>query len=499
MLHSWVLAGQGGQNPFWKTSLMLNRPRTKTVITMGPACATPEVFSRLVKEGVSVVRLNFSHGNLEQRQQFLEVVRSLRDGPPIAILGDVCGPKIRLGKVIDGGMRVANGDEIAIVREPVLGKDNVVSSNYSCLVDDVQVDQKILIDDGMIRCIVIEKKPDMLRCRITTGGQIQSNKGLNFPHTRLSIPSITDKDWQDIDWAIANKLDYLALSFVRSSEDVQSVRRYLDRQHSEMDLIAKIEMPQAVEDIAAIVEVSDGVLVARGDMGVEMELTSVPFIQKGIISAAHEAGKPVIVATQMLQSMIENPTPTRAEVSDVANAILDGADAVMLSGETAVGKYPQEAVATLNDIARKTEQYIVSKSLVTRPPKLLQMSFHRTAAIAHGALAIAKDVNARIVVVWSQAGGSARYLSKNRFPVPILALSTDEAAVRRMALYFGVTPMRAEIPKHFDDLPAMVDDLLRRMGWAQTGDRVVIAAGAPLGTAGATNSLGVHTIGSRGG
>ncbi len=477
---------------------MLTKPRTKTVITMGPACADPAVFAQLVHEGVAVVRLNFSHGDLVQRQQFLQTARSAIDAPPMAILGDVCGPKIRLGKVVEGGMRVAAGDEISIVREPVLGRDNVVSSNYACLVDDVQLDQKILIDDGMIRCVVIDKKSDMLRCRITTGGLIQSNKGLNLPHTRLSIPSITEKDWKDIDWAIANKLDYLALSFVRTSEDVQTVRRYLDRQHSDMDIISKIEMPQAVDEISAIVEVSDGVLVARGDMGVEMELTAVPFIQKAIIAAAHEAGKPVIVATQMLQSMIDNPTPTRAEVSDVANAILDGADAVMLSGETAVGKYPREAVAALNDIARKAEQYIVAKGIETRPPKLLQMSFHRTAAIAHGALAIAKDVNARLVVVWSQAGGSARYLSKNRFPVPILALSTDPAAVRRMALYFGVTPMCAEIPKHFDDLPAMVDDLLRRMGWAQTGDRVVIAAGAPLGTAGATNSLGVHTIGARG-
>jgi len=476
---------------------MLDRTRTKIVITMGPACAQPEVFSQIVQTGASVIRLNFSHGDVEQRKNFLDVARSISAQPALAIMGDVCGPKIRVGKVVDGGIAVKTGDDFVIQREPMVGANGVISSNYPCLVDDVQGGQRILIDDGAIRAVVAEKKRDSVRCTATCGGVIQSNKGINLPNTRLSIPSVTDKDWQDIDWAIANNLDYLALSFVRTASDIQQVRRYLDEHRSDIDLIAKIEMPQAVDELSSILDACDAVLVARGDMGVEMELTAVPLIQKKIVAAAHDAGKPAIVATQMLQSMVENPSPTRAEVSDVANAILDGADAVMLSGETAVGKFPLEAVRTLRDIAEKTEQYVVQEHKQTLPPRLLQMSFHRTAALAHGALSIARDVNARLVVVWSQAGGSARYLSKNRLPIPVVALSTDAGAVRRMALYFGVTAKQAEIPAHFDDLPAMVDDLLQKMGWAQTGDRVIIAAGAPLGMAGATNSLSIHTIGER--
>ncbi len=478
--------------------MSLQSSRTKIVITLGPASVKPNVFAELVKTGVSVIRLNFSHGTLEQRQHFLDTARSITD-TPLAIMGDLCGPKIRLGPIRDGGMDMPENSILTIVRDPQTGGDGVVSSNYAALVDDVDVGQRILIDDGLIRAEVVEKLRDAVKCRITTGGRIGSNKGLNLPHTRLSIPSVTEKDWQDIDWAIEHNLDYLALSFVRSSEDVLNVRRYLDKKRSGIHLVAKIEMPQAVDEIHNILQASDAVLVARGDMGVEMELTSVPLIQKNIVRAAHEAGKPVIVATQMLQSMVESPTPTRAEVSDVANAILDGADAVMLSGETAVGKYPVEAVRTMRDIADKTEDYIVRQDIATEPPRLLQMSYHRTAAVAHGALAIARDVNARLVVVWSQAGGSARYLSKNRFPMQIVALSTDEAAVRRMSLYYGVLPMRADIPRHFDDLPAMVDELLLGKGWVQSGDRVIIAAGSPLGTAGATNSLSVYTIGENAG
>ncbi len=477
---------------------MIDRVKTKTVITMGPACATPDVFSQLVDTGVAVVRLNFSHGDLRQREQFLAVARGGSHPTPLAIMGDLCGPKIRLGEVINGGIVITPGEEITIGRRPIPGQNHLLTSNYPGLVDDVQVGQSILIDDGCIRTTVIEKVTDMIRCRVVTGGRIQSHKGINLPHTRLSIPSVTENDWRDIDWAIEHQLDYLALSFVRCAEDVQSVRRYLESKKSDIDLVAKIEMPQALADLSAILDSSDAVLVARGDLGVETELTSVPLQQKNIVNAAHAAGKPVIVATQMLQSMLNSPTPTRAEVSDVANAILDGADAVMLSGETAVGQYPLEAVQTLRDIADKTERYIVQKGLHAEPPHLLQISHHRTAALAHGAMAIAGDIEARLVVVWSQAGGAARFLSKNRFPIPIVALSTDPAAVRRMALYYSVTPIQAQIPRHFDDLPAMVDDLLQRWNWAQPGDRIVIAAGAPLGIAGATNSLSVYTIGEPG-
>ncbi|MGC8551307.1 MAG: pyruvate kinase [Phycisphaerae bacterium] len=474
---------------------MLNCTKTKIVATLGPACANPELFNQMAHTGVTIARLNFSHGSVETRLQYLQTVRQAQSQYPVAVMGDLCGPKIRLGKVADGGMQAATGDQITIQRDDVIGANGILSSNTPCLVDDVQIGQKVLIDDGMIRMLVVDKLPGRIICQVTHGGLIQSNKGLNLPNTRLSIPSITDKDWTDLDWAVNQDLDYIALSFVRSSDDINAVRQFLDRRRSNIDIIAKIEMPQAVDDLPAILDAADGVLVARGDMGVEMELTSVPLIQKQIVAAAHDAGKPAIVATQMLQSMLDNPSPTRAEVSDVANAILDRADAVMLSGETAVGKYPLESVQTLRDIAERTERYMVQHNIEVEPPKLLQLTHHRTAAIAHGARLIAKDINARLVVVWSQAGGSARYLSKNRLPMHVVALSTDPAAVRRMALYYGVMPMRMDIPRHFDDLPGMVDDLVKRFGWAQPGERILIAAGSPLGTAGATNSLSVHTVG----
>ncbi|HVT79119.1 MAG TPA: pyruvate kinase [Phycisphaerae bacterium] len=472
----------------------MNKPRTKIVVTLGPACANPEVFSKMVDAGVAVARLNFSHGSHEQKKQYLEVVRSCSKRP-VAIMADLCGPKIRVGTIENNAMPLAPGDVVTVQREPVIGRDKTFSSNYACLVDDLEVGQRVLIDDGSIRMIVTEKSPNAIHCQVTHGGTLQSNKGFNLPNTKVNLPSITDKDWADVDFAIDHKLDYIALSFVRAAEDVRQLRKYLDARNAKIHIISKIEMPQAVRDLAAIVEASDAVLVARGDLGVEMDLTQVPIIQKEIILAAHEAGKPVIVATQMLQTMVDNPSPTRAEVSDVANAILDGADAVMLSGETAVGKYPVGAVLVLTEIAAHTEDYTLRKGIAPPPPKLLQMIHHRTAAIAHGAKAVVDDINARLVVVWSQAGGSARYISKHRFGVPVVALSTDPAAVRRMALYFGIIPLQATIPGHFDDLPLLVDEICETHKLAEPGERAVICAGAPLGIVGVTNSLSVHTVG----
>ena len=472
----------------------MNKPRTKIVVTVGPACASPEVFSKLVDAGIAVARLNFSHGTLEQKKQYLATVRSCARRP-LAIMADLCGPKIRVGTIEGNAMPLNAGDTVRIVREPCVGRDNVFSTNYACLVDDLDIGQRVLIDDGNIRMVVTEKSSNAVVCQVTHGGTLHSNKGLNLPHTKVNLPSVTEKDWKDVDFAIENKVDYIALSFVRSAEDVIQLRKYLDSRSSRIHIVSKIEMPQAVRDLPAIIEASDAVLVARGDLGVEMDLTQVPIIQKEIVQAAQEAGKPVIVATQMLQTMVENPSPTRAEVSDVANAILDGADAVMLSGETAVGKYPAGAVHFLTEIAAHTEAYIARKGVAPVAPKLLQMIHHRTAAIAHGAKAVVEDINAKLVVVWSQAGGSARYISKHRFSVPVVALSTDPSAVRRMALYYGIAPLQATIPGHFDDLPLLVDQICAEHGLANPGERVVIAAGAPLGIVGVTNSLSVHTVG----
>jgi pyruvate kinase len=474
----------------------MHHPQTKIVVTLGPACATPEVFAKLVDAGVSVARLNFSHGSLDQKRQYIQTIRSASTRP-VAIMADLCGPKIRVGQVDNNAMPLAPGDTLTIQRQPTLGKNLLISTNYPGLIDDLDVGQRVLIDDGAIRMICTDKDPaaGLIRCRVTTGGTLQSNKGFNLPHTQVNLPSITDKDWADVDFAVENNVDYIALSFVRSADDVLALRKYLDGKGARQHIISKIEMPQAVHNLDAIIEASDAVLVARGDLGVEMDLTSVPIIQKDIVHAAHEAGKPCIVATQMLQTMVDNPSPTRAEVSDVANAILDGADAVMLSGETAVGKYPVGAVHVLTEIADHTESYIRRKGIQTAPPKLLQKVHHRTAAVAHGVKSVVDDINAKLVVVWSQAGGSARYLSKHRLTAPIVALSTDAAAVRRMALYYGITPLQAEIPGHFDDLPLLVDSICHDHKLAQPGERAIIVAGAPLGIVGVTNSLSVHTVG----
>jgi pyruvate kinase len=476
----------------------MSHPRTKIVVTLGPACANAEVFTKFVEAGISVARLNFSHGDQEQKKEYLEMIRRCANRP-VAVLADLCGPKIRVGPIADNAMPLAAGDVVTIQREPVVGENLTFSTNYPNLVDDLDVGQRVLIDDGAIRMIVIEKDAEGgegggVKCQVTHGNTLLSNKGFNLPNTNVSLPSITEKDWKDIDFAIAHNFDYIALSFVRTADDVLKVRKYLDSKNSKIHLVSKIETPRAVQNIAAIIEASDAILVARGDMGVEMDLTAVPVLQKDIIEKCHEAGKPVIVATQMLQTMVDNPSPTRAEVSDVANAVLDGCDAVMLSGETAVGKYPVGAVHVLNEIAAHTEAYIIRKGITVAAPILLQKVHHRTAAIAHGVSAVVGDIDAKLVVVWSQAGGSARYLSKHRFHVPIVAMSTDPSAVRRMALYYGVLPIHAERPPHFDDLPGLVDKLCALRGLAKPGERVVICAGSPLGTVGVTNSLSVHTV-----
>ena len=475
---------------------MMSKPRIKFVATLGPACASPEVFTKLLHAGLNVARLNFSHGTHEQKKQYVEMIRACAGQSPVAIMADLCGPKIRVGTIQNNAMPLEPGDILTIQRDPIVGEKHRISTNYPALVDDVEIGQRVLIDDGAIRMIATEKTKDELKCQVTTGGILQSNKGFNLPHTKINLPSITEKDWKDVDFALEHDLDYVALSFVRSAADIIELRNYLDKKGSKIHIVSKIEMPQAIHNLPAIIDASNVVLVARGDLGVEMDLTSVSLLQKDIVNACHEAGKPVIVATQMLQSMVDSPSPTRAEVSDVTNAILDGADALMLSGETAVGKYPVGAIHVLHEIAVHVKQYVIRNKLGVPAPKLLQEAHHRTAALAHGVKDVAQDINAGLVVVWSQAGGSARYLSKHRFLIPVIALSTDPAAVRRMALYFGITPMLAQIPKHFDDLPKFVDDLCAANKLAKPGDRVIIVAGAPLGIVGVTNSMSVHTVAS---
>lgn len=475
--------------------------RTKIVATMGPAVANPQTLLQMFEAGTDVCRLNFSHGTLDQH---LEMLRNIREAAarfdrPIAVLGDLCGPKIRLGTIEaqdeSGGMPIAVGDELVIQRAPITGKDGRVSTNYAHFVDEVQVGDRILVEDGLLRFVCTDKNFNEVRCQCTVGGVLKSGKGVNLPNTIISIPSITDRDWECIDWAIENDLDYLALSFVRKAEDIQLLRQHLRNKVSDIHIISKIEKHEAVKDIEGILEASDGLMVARGDLGVEMDVAQVPIIQKELIRRCQVAGKPVIVATQMLQSMIEQASPTRAEVSDVANAIFDGTDAVMLSGETSVGKFPVGAVHTMSHIANVTEEYIIGGGVTAREPAMKLRMMHLSSAVAKGVWQIVQELKVTLVAIWSQTGATARIFSKTRFPVPIVALSSDHRALRRMTLHYGVIPQEMLPPRDMVALVQQMDTMVQERKYARPGDRIVIVAGASMGTPGTMNSVIIHTVG----
>ncbi|MGA2581993.1 MAG: pyruvate kinase [Tepidisphaeraceae bacterium] len=478
--------------------------RTKIVATMGPACGDVETLLSLFQAGVDVCRLNFSHGNLDSHLQMLRNIReaAARGDKPIAVLGDLCGPKIRLGKITEtgcvGGMPIEVGDELIIQRAAIIGEHGRVSSTYPNLVDDVQVGHRVLIEDGSIRFICTDKNFNELHCNCTMGGVLKTSKGINLPDSAVTVPSITDRDWECVDWAVEHDVDYLALSFVRSAEDLNLLREHLQNKESDAHLIAKIEKAEALEHIDGIVDASDGLMIARGDLGVEMDVAQVPIIQKDLVRRCQAAGKPVIVATQMLQTMIEQASPTRAEVSDVANAIFDGTDAVMLSGETSVGKFPVIAVHTMAHVAEVTEDYLIKNT--TGPaatPKLNSATLRFSAAVARGVFQIVTDMKVKLVVIWSQTGATARIFSKMRFPMPLVAISSDHRVLRRMALHFGVIPHEMSAPEGMIELVDEVDQMVRERKFADAGDRVIIVAGAALGTPGTLNGVVIHTVGEQ--
>ena len=474
--------------------------RTKIVATMGPACSTAAMLYNLFEAGVDVCRLNFSHGALDDHLLMLRNIReaAARWDQPVAVLGDLGGPKIRLGKIADsngaGGIPIRVGDELIIQREPCTGQNFRVSTTYAKLVDDVQAGHRVLVEDGLLRFVCTEKNATELRCQCLAGGVLKSSKGINLPNTSIDLPSITDRDWECVDWAIENDLDYLALSFVRRAEDLQILRQHLANRGSDIQLIAKIEKGEALQHIDAIIDACDGLMVARGDLGVELDLAQVPIIQKDLIRRCQTAGKPVIVATQMLQSMIEQASPTRAEVSDVANAIFDGTDALMLSGETSVGKFPIGTVHVMSRVADVTEEYQISHPTVLDLRMQLK-TMALSAAVAKGVRQMVSELKAKLVVVWSQTGATARIFSKTRFPVPIIALSSDHRALRRMALHFGVIPQETQPPEDPREFLRVVDDMVREQKFARTGDRIIVVAGSSLGTPGMLNGVLIHTVG----
>jgi pyruvate kinase len=497
------------------------------VATIGPASDSPDAVRRLIEAGVAVFRFNFSHGDLATHKKRLSVVRSVSQelGIEVACLGDLQGPKIRVGKVpaglgspspSGGGMvEVRSGEDVvfkagitdAMYRTSAQGEPELVLPvTYQPLVGEVLTGHRVLINDGAIRMLAVDRDRERgeLRCRVRVGGWISSNKGINVPESELSAPAITERDQECIEWAVVNELDYLALSFVRKAVEVGDLKDRVARlrfpgssEPAWMPIVSKIEMPQAVKNLEAIVEASDAVMVARGDLGVEMDIAKVPVVQKQIVECCRRRGKPCIVATQMLETMIENSIPTRAEASDVANAIFEGADAVMLSAETATGKHPVLVVETMARIIAAAEDQIREGHCAFSPPTQFADSHRSTAALSHGAWIVAKEMDAKAVVCWSQFGGTARYLSKNNFRVPIVAYSADPATARRMALYRCVLPVCSAPPGRgsLSEWNVALDEYLQSRGIAKRGEIVVLVAGRPLGRSKASNTLALFKVG----
>ena len=469
--------------------------KTKIIATLGPSCDQKETIKPMIDNGVDIFRLNFSHSTLDAHAQLLENLNAVRaeHRHTTAVMGDLCGPKIRIGRIQPDGEMLKEGDEVIIIHSEEQGNVNRFGTNYESFAKDVEVGHRVFIDDGQIALRVIRKDEEQTVCEVLIGGPLHSRKGINLPDTNVSIPSITEHDWECVDWAIQHEVEFIALSFVRSSNEINQLKDYLKKAETAIKIVAKIETPQALTHLESIINASDAVLVARGDLGVEMDLAEVPVIQKRITQSCRRLGKPVIVATQMLQSMIENPVATRAEVSDVANAIMDLTDAVMLSGETSVGKYPIKAAQTIGRIARVTEEYLHqdehARLTTTTKDELIL-----TSAIARSIDQIVDDISAKFVAVWSQTGTTVRLLSKERLNVPVLALSSDQRTCNQMSLLYGVIPRCQPLPEDNNKFTQIVDSFIINRKWVQVGDKIVLLTGQPIGTAGTTNAVIVHTV-----
>ncbi|MBL1217974.1 MAG: pyruvate kinase [Planctomycetes bacterium] len=483
-------------------------PLTKIVATIGtpgtPGC-TREVVHGLISAGVTVFRLNFSHGTAQGHEETAALIRTVsqESGHEVALLGDLSGPKIRIGPVQEGGVRVRAGEDVVLQTDEILATGPVFSSTYPDVIADVQVGQRVFVNDGAVRMAAIASQPGSVICRVLTGGLITTGKGINLPDTELTLSSPTPVDLEMAQWAIAHGIDMMAQSFVRHGSEVRTLRRFIDQASGEsgesrIPIIAKIEKPQAVANIEGIIAEADAIMVARGDLGVEMEAAEIPIIQKRLVRDARSYGRPAIVATQMLESMIHHAAPTRAEVSDVANAILDGADAVMLSAETAIGKYPVLAAEMMRKIARVTEQWEAGRTHRSRGDggSDFVSTDHWIAALAAGAATIVRDVNARLVVCWSELGATAMHLSLNRYPIPIVACSSRLSVVRRLGVLRGVRPVQMPTPATLDEFTARIDQFLVDTALVDIGDPVVLIAGHPIGTDRQTNSLAVHYVGN---
>ena len=466
--------------------------RAKIVCTMGPAVESSEKVHELIAAGMNMARLNLSHGGYDEHQSRLDLVRSVaaETNQAIAILVDLQGPKIRLARFANGPHDLARGDIFTITADEVEGTKERVGTTYKGLPGDCKPGDRILIDDGKVTVEVIEVKGNDVVTKVIEPGAVSNNKGINLPGVAVSVPALSEKDKEDLRWGLAAGADFIALSFVRSAADIKDVHAIMDEVGIRRPVIAKIEKPQAVENLQEIVDAFDGIMVARGDLGVELPIEDVPLVQKRCIELAREAAKPVIVATQMLDSMIHNSTPTRAEATDCANAVLDGADALMLSGETSVGEFAIQAVQVMARIIVKTEEDMMDR---IRPMRTQPKT--KGGAITKAAVEVGKIVDAKFLVAFTKSGDSARRMSRLRSPIPILALTPDAATFNQLALSWGIESMITPMVNHTDEMVKQVDTLLVESGRGVVGENIMIVAGSPPGIPGSTNAMRVHRIG----
>ena len=468
--------------------------RTKIVCTLGPASQSEEVLKELMLNGLNVCRFNFSHGSHEEHKGRIDMVKKVREelNKPIAILLDTKGPEIRTGNFADPEVLLEEGSEFTITMDEVVGTKEICTVSYKGLADDVKEGDTILIDDGLVGLRVKSVENGNIKCIVENSGIVKNHKGVNVPGVKINLPAITPKDVSDIEFGIREGIDMIAASFVRKASDVLAIREILEKNNAgDVLILSKIENQEGVENIDEILQVSDGIMVARGDLGVEIPTEEIPIVQKMIIKKCNELAKPVITATQMLDSMIRNPRPTRAEVTDVANAIYDGTDAIMLSGETAAGKYPVEAVKVMASIAKRIEQTLdYDRMLKEKGSKNVTV----TDAISHATCTTAVDLNASAIITSTSSGYTAKMVSRFRPQAPIIAATSNEAVMRRLALTWGVCPIKSALAGNTDEVIEKSIEASIEAGYVKNGELVVITAGVPVGVSGTTNLIKVHVI-----
>lgn len=468
--------------------------KTKILATLGPATASVEQIKNLIYAGIDGVRLNFSHGDFNFFENIYKNIylACVEERTPLAVLIDLQGPKIRIGELVEPEIQIKEDDTIEITTENIIGTKEKISTTYKYLPRDAEIGNSILIDDGLIRLTIIEKTENSVICKVLNNGTLKPRKGMNLPGMKLSTPSITEKDYENLEFALKHRVDFIALSFVRSAEDVIELKNWLLMKGKEIPIIAKIEKKEAVEQIDDILKIADGIMIARGDLGVELPPQEVPVLQKSIIRKCNSAGKMVITATQMLESMINSPIPTRAEASDVANAVWDGTDVVMLSGETSVGKFPVRTVQIMNDILKKAEENFLKKDIDFLIPESLQGQLFDS--VGRAVVAISHQTNAQAIVVFTEKGRTARLISKYRPKARIIAVSNNFDTMNNLSLYWGVIPIFSEkIDKEHIAIEEAKSSILNS-GLAKSGDLLIFTAGAPYSEKSRTNWIRFEVI-----